>query len=107
MSVAGNPIVCLAAQHINHIACGVLLPHAVDAAQQLLHKLGGIKADGRVLAVVAVAAGLAFFAKMAQQQHAAAFGGFADVKHGVELLQLNLLLLFADGAFLDALAQQH
>ena len=60
-----------------------------------------------MLAVVAVAAGLAFFAKMAQQQHAAAFGGFANVKHGVEFLQLNLLLLLAYVAFLDALAQQH
>ena len=44
---------------------------------------------------------------MAQQQHAAAIGGFANIKHGVELLQLYLFLLLADGAFLDALAQQH
>ena len=43
-------------------------------------------------AVVAMAARFGFFAEMFEQQYAAAGGGFADGKHGIEFCHFDLLL---------------
>ncbi len=48
---------------------------------------------------VAMAAGFGFFAKMFEQQYAAAGGGFADGKHGIEFLHFDLLLHLIAVAF--------
>ena len=58
-------------------------------------------------AVVAMAAGFGFFAEMFEQQYAAAGGGFADGKHGIEFLHFDLLLHLVAVAFGNPLAQQH
>ena len=107
VAVLPHPVAVFAAQHVNHIACRKTLPDAVHTAQQLLHQLRAVKPFGRVQAVVAVAAGGRFFAEMAQQQLAAAGGGFAHVEHGVEFLQFDLFLEIGSLAFGNALFQQH
>ena len=58
-------------------------------------------------AVVTMAAGFGFFAEMFEQQYAAAGGGFADRKHGIEFLHFDLLLHLVAVALGNPLPQQH
>ena len=105
MAVVPYPIVSFAAQDVDDVAGGEALADAVDAAEEFLHQQRAVEADGRVQAVVAVAAGFGVFAEVAQQHDAAAFGGFAYRQHGVEFLQFDAFLEFAALAFEDAFAQ--
>ena len=105
MAVVPYPIVGFAAQDVDDVAGGEALADAVDAAEEFLHQQRAVEADGRVQAVVAVAAGFGVFAEVAQQHDAAAFGGFAYRQHGVEFLQFDVFLEFAALAFEDAFAQ--
>ncbi|EKY03405.1 hypothetical protein HMPREF9120_02718 [Neisseria sp. oral taxon 020 str. F0370] len=106
VAVVAYPLVGFAAQDVDDVAGGEALSGAVDAAEEFAHVFGGVEAHGRVQAVVAVAAWFNGFAEVAQEGGAAAGGGFAHGKHGVEFLQLDLFLEVVARAGLDALAQQ-
>ena len=66
VAVLPNPVVGFAAQYVDDVAGGKALADAVNAAEEFLHVFGGVEEDGRVQAVVAVAAGGDFFAEVAQ-----------------------------------------
>ena len=107
VTVAPYPVVAFTAQQVDDIAGGKALSGAIHATEELLYEDGTVEAYGRMQAVVAMAARGGFFAEMFEQEDAAAGGGFADGKHGIELLHFDLFLHFVAVAFGDTFAQQY
>ena len=88
-----------AAQNIHDVTgakadAGSLL-HPVNAAEHLARRVGGVPHRRRVQAVVAIHAGLAVFAKVAQQAHAPAVRVFGQRQQCVKLAAHDLFELFA------------
>ena len=101
----------LAAQDVHDVAgaegraAGLL--HAVDARKQLARGLGGVKELRRMQAVVAVAAGFAFFSKVREQPDTPAVAGFRQGQQRVELAAHHLLEFFGRRALVDHAALVH
>ena len=84
----------LAAQHVDQVAGAeaaraeallAVLLEAVDAAEQLARRLGGVPDGRRMETVVAVAAGLAGFTEVREKRHPAAVRRLGQAEQGVEL----------------------
>ncbi|CUJ50421.1 Uncharacterised protein [Achromobacter sp. 2789STDY5608628] len=101
----------LAAQDVDDVAGAValaaFLPEAVDGRQHLLRGHGAVPGLGRIEADVAIAAGRDVLAEIRQQPHAAAFHGFAQPQHGVQLLAEAAAVGVVAGGFVDHAALLH
>src|SRR3569832_644220 len=94
----------LAEQHVDDVAGAEARAGAVDGGEQLLRGLGAVPQRGRIEADVAVAAGLAGFAEVAQQRNAAAAGRLAQADQGVELGVADALVRVLGLALVDEAA---
>ena len=111
MTVGGDLLVGLAAQHVDQVLRteGVTAGPgaAVDAGQELLRQHGAVDGLRGRQAVVAVAAGLGVLTKIGQQAHATAVGGFAQRQHGIQLAALQPLEFLAGFRRLDEASLLH
>ena len=81
--------------------------HAVDAREEFARGIRGIGRLRRVQAVIAIPTGRAVFAKVAQQLHTPALGGFRQGQQGVEFGAQHLLERIGRRAFVDHPALVH
>ena len=95
----------LAAQHIDQMAGAETLPavlvKAVNATEYLARSIGRVPGGRRKQAVVAIPAVAAGLAEIAKQAHAPAVGRLGQGQQGVELAPLTLLELLFSRAFVD------
>ena len=104
---AADAVAAFAAQHVDEVDRAEALPGAIDRRERFPRLPGRVPGLRRLKASVAVAAGAAVFAEIAEQAHAPARGRFAQSKQGIELRARNALELLARIRLLDQTALQH
>src|SRR6202012_3781706 len=97
----------VAAQDVDQVAGAEALAAAVDRRQRLLRRLGAVPDPGRGDAVVAVAAGPAFLAEIAEQAHAPATGGLGQADQRVELAVGEALVIVLGLGLVDHASLLH